>query len=782
MTSNFAGSDLHVTGNTQLSTDYPTTADATLSHLPIERVLTLAKQAGIPARGSLSGTAHVTGTVQNPQGNVDLDLANATIYGEPLDHVLARVNYLPNSVDVSRFQIADGSARIDLTGRFDHPVNDLQTGKVQFKVQSTRIDLGKIKNAQSFRPGLGGMLEIAAEGAGTIQAGQPRLQLSSLNGNLGATGITVQRTNVGDLTLKVDTTSGNKLSLTLNSNLSGSTIQGQGTAQISGDYPLDARLSFTNLDWNRIQPLLGGDTNAPPMFDAVTDGVVTINGPALKVDELRGSLKMTKLSLDTVAQRGGRRPFSISNQGPIELTLDKGIVTIASAHITGPQTDIQATGTASILQQTLNASLNANANLALLQSFDKDIVSSGTIVAATTVRGTFNKPQINGQLQLKSASLNYTTLPNGISNANGVIAFNGTNATIRSLTGETGGGTLTASGFVGFTDVVRFGLRTKASNVRVRIQQGVSAVAAADIQLTGTLNSSIVSGTVTVEQLNYAPQSDIGAMLSRSATPVQSDSAPSPLLDNMRLDVRVRTSPTLGVQASVAQNLQASADLRVRGTAAQPGVLGRITISEGELVFFGSTYTVNSGTIGFYDPLRIQPILNISLETQAKGVDVVITVTGPIDNMKLSYTSDPPLQFQEIIGLLASGKTPTSDPTLLANQPSTQSQSYEQMGESAIVGKALADPVTNRLQRVFGITQLKIDPAFTSGSQLPTAQLTFQQQISTNVTFSYTSALDDPNSTIIRAEWSFNPQYSAVATRDQNGLVSVVLFYKKQFR
>jgi translocation and assembly module TamB len=53
-------------------------------------------------------------------------------------------------------------------------------------------------------------------------------------------------------------------------------------------------------------------------------------------------------------------------------------------------------------------------------------------------------------------------------------------------------------------------------------------------------------------------------------------------------------------------------------------------------------------------------------EPQAKGVDVILIVTGPIDDMKLSYTSDPPLQFQEIVGLLAC-KTPTSNPTLLAN-------------------------------------------------------------------------------------------------------------------
>ena len=58
--------------------------------------------------------------------------------------------------------------------------------------------------------------------------------------------------------------------------------------------------------------------------------------------------------------------------------------------------------------------------------------------------------------------------------------------------------------------------------------------------------------------------------------------------------------------------------------------------------------------------------------------------------MKLSYTSDPPLQFQEIVGLLALGKTPTSDPTLLANQPSQPQQSFQQIGETALLSRALA--------------------------------------------------------------------------------------------
>jgi translocation and assembly module TamB len=143
------------------------------------------------------------------------------------------------------------------------------------------------------------------------------------------------------------------------------------------------------------------------------------------------------------------------------------------------------------------------------------------------------------------------------------------------------------------------GLHVNASNVRVRLEQGVSVGADANLNLTGTMEGSVASGTVTIQQVTYNPKSDFGSLLSRTAPPVQAPATPSPLLDNMRLDIRVRTSDSMAVQASLAQNLQSDADLRIRGTAAEPGVLGRVTINEGQLVFFGSTYTVNTGTISF---------------------------------------------------------------------------------------------------------------------------------------------------------------------------------------
>ncbi|MDP9169701.1 MAG: translocation/assembly module TamB domain-containing protein, partial [Acidobacteriota bacterium] len=588
--------------------------------------------------------------------------------------------------------------------------------------------------------------------------------------------------NYGDLKLTASTTGANRLNFALDSDLTGAAIHGTGSAELTGNYPVNARLAFSNVAWTHVQNLLGLNAGGAPTFEATTDGEVTINGPVLQTNQLNGTIQMTRLNVTTLPRPGGGKTIAITNQGPISASLDHGTVRIQNAHLTGPNTDIQATGTASLTDGTLNVGLNANADIGILQNFDRDIYSTGKIVLATTVRGTMSQPLVNGPLTLQNASLNYAPVPIGISNANGTVIFSGNSARVQNLTAESGGGKINVTGFVGFADALRFGLRAGLTNVRLRVQEGVSFTADGDIRLTGTSNASLVAGTATIQQITYAPQSDIGSLLSRAGPPVQSPVAPSPLLDNMKLDIRVRTAPGMAVQASLAQNLQADADLRIRGTAAQPGVLGRINISEGQLVFFGSQYTLDTGTIAFYNPVRVEPILDISLETVAKGVTVTLRVTGPIENMKLSYTSDPPLQFQEIATLLASGRTPTSDPTLLANQPQEPAQGFQQMGESAILSKALADPVSSRLERVFGVTQLKIDPSFTTGSDVPTARLTLQQRITNNLTFTYVSAIDDPNSTIVRIEFAINPQFSAVATRDQNGIFSVNFFYKKQFR
>jgi translocation and assembly module TamB len=80
------------------------------------------------------------------------------------------------------------------------------------------------------------------------------------------------------------------------------------------------------------------------------------------------------------------------------------------------------------------------------------------------------------------------------------------------------------------------------------------------------------------------------------------------------------------------------------------------------------------------------------------------------------------------------------------------------------------------------VTQLKIDPTFTSGSELPQARLTVQQQISSDLTFTYVTNVTRSDPQIVRVEWAIDDNWSALATRQENGMIGVDLFYKRRFQ
>lgn len=790
--SDFAGSTIRANGQTRLERDYPTTASASINNLPIEQVLAIADRKDIPAKGNLTATAQVSGTLDSPQLTADINLTKAVLYDEPLDRVQGRIAYNNLKVDVSGLEVVEGPSQIQATASFEHPKGDFEEGRLSFHVASNQIQLGNVHIVQQQKPGLKGTLNLNADGAGTLQklpkgSTAPPILFSSLNANVGARGLEVNKKALGDLTLKAETR-GSDLHFNLDSDLGHSSIHGQGQARLQGDYPVTAQVSFSNLTYSGLLPLIGSASmGTAPNFDALAEGQMTISGPATKPDQLGGTLTVSKLVV-TAAPRGtpgtAAKQLSVQNQGPVVVALNKQVLSVKSAHITGPSTDLNVTGTVALNDKApLNLQVAANTDLKMLGDFDRDIYAAGSIALQVAIRGTFSQPLVNGQLKLQNASLNMVDLPNGISNANGVIQFNGTTAVVQNLTAESGGGLVKASGGIGFTNgILRYGLRANAANVRVRTPQGASVVASATLNLTGTSDRSLLGGTVTVNKISFNPRSDFGSLLSGAATPVETPSAPTGPIAGMKLDIRIRTAPDVALQTALAQNLQADADLTLRGTLTNPGMVGRINVTSGKLIFFGTQYDVNDGSVAFYNPLKIDPILNVDLETKAQGVDVLLTVSGPVDNMKLTYRSDPPLQFTEIVGLLAAGRTPTSDPTILANQPAPPPQSFEQMGESALVSQAVASPLSDRLQRVFGVSKLKIDPTFTGGSQLPQARLTLQQQVATNVTFTYITDVTQANSQIIRVEWSVNPQWSAVATRDQTGRFGIDFFYKKQFR
>ena len=457
-------------------------------------------------------------------------------------------------------------------------------------------------------------------------------------------------------------------------------------------------------------------------------------------------------------------------------------IDIRSASFKAKDTSLNATGRLALdMKNPWDLKVDGRINLSILQIFNPNLLATGTSVVNISVRGPLTEPQVDGRLELQNASLFLKDFPNGVDQAQGTILFDRNRATVQTLSAVTGGGNVTfqPGSFVGFRGpVLLYRLQASATNVRYRSPEGVSLTVNGKLGLVGTSENSVLSGGVTVERAAFNPRTDVGDLLATTAKPVSLPSQPNQYLRGIQFDIDIGSATSLEVQTSLTRNIQADADLRVRGTLERPVVLGNISVNSGEIEFFGNKYTINRGEINFYNPSKIEPVIDMDLETKVRGISVDISFSGPLNKLNFSYRSDPPLETNEIIALLAVGRAPSSANPLASAQANTN---YLATGSNALLGQAIA-PVSNRLQRFFGVSHIKIDPQLSDVTSTPQARVTFEQQVSSDITLTYITNLAVANQQIVRLEWDLNKRWSVVALRDENGAFGVDFQYKKRFK
>ena len=779
--SNFAGSTIRVDGNSLLTGDHATTASASIANLPIDRALAIAGERDIPVSGTVSATGQLSGTLRNPRGTASISVVKGSAWQQAFDRLQAGVTYTNTTLDVPSFRITEGPSYLTASGTFTHPAGDLEDGQLRFLAQSNAFPLQQIQAIRQARQALTGTVQLTANGEATLRKGQGPL-FARLDADLNARGLSVSGKALGDLTATART-HGQTVDLSLTSNLNQASFKGTGQLQLAGDFPLTADVAFTHLTYSGVAPLLGWPTQP---FEVAADGTVNVTGSLERADALRGTVRLAKLDVSSTPAALGRKPptsFDLHNVGPVVLAVDRSVITVQTAHLTGPLGDVSVTGTASLTgSRALSLRADGSLKMDLLQAVLPDASASGAITLAATVTGTLDHPSIGGRLDLRDASLNLPALPVGLSAATGVITFNGTQAVIQNITGETGGGKVTVAGLVNYAGpdaVVR--LNVTADHVRLPYPDSITTEANAKLSLTGTTSHSVLAGDITILDVALFARSDIGSILTLAAVPPPTPATSSTgFLSGVRFDVRIQTAPGVQFRTTLTQNLQADANLTLRGTWDHPGMLGQITITEGYILFFGSKYNIDQGTVAFFDPNRINPYLNVSLKTRAQGIDVTLNVTGPMDRLKLSYQSDPPMQFSDLVALLTSGRAPT-DPVLAARMPASPTQTFEQAGASALFGAAVASPAAGRLQRLFGVTRFSVSPELVGTTNSTLATMTLQQQVTPDILFTYIHDATQPNPQIVRVEWTINQTWSAVAQRDNFGYFDFDIFWKKRF-
>lgn len=748
----------------------------------------IAKLAGLPEmQGTASATFLLHGTVASPQGKLHAEVRRLAALGQRVDRVSLDLAATADRLEASKIVATQGKSTVELTGSYQHPPGVWLDGALEAAVRSAGFDVADCKACSELATGWSAAAEVNASLKADVRNGL--LELRAADGQADLRDVSRGTVKFGTATLKAHTAQG-KVQTEFDALLRGSRVTGSFLVGMNNDYAIDGSLKIDQMKLSAARELSpDGPSGAPLPFDAVLKkAAVSFRGPLVHPEKLEADGSIDSLEFDPnvpATARGVMKPEDVvlRNAQPISLSVRNGQLQLARTRFVALDTSLVVGGSVPLLgNQGISANVEGSLNLQVFQLFDPNVVSSGISTLRVNVVGQVDDPAITGTLELKNAAFHLDKFPNGLERANGVIRFDNHRATIQRLTAHSGGGTLSVDGFVSFGQggPIVYRLEGRATDVRIRYASAVSFTSTASVRFAGTSDSSLLSGTVTVNRASVEASADIGAIFAATTAPVASPSSESDIFRGVQMDLQVLSGPNFQLSTSLSQDVEADVDLRLRGSPALPSVLGRISVHQGQVQVFGNKYSITRGEVAFFNPAKIEPVLDVDLETQVRSITASITITGTPSKLNVNYRSDPPLQPGEIIALLAVGRTPETVSSLANTQMVNNSTAFTS-GANTLLGQALS-PVSNRLERLFGVTHIKIDPLVQGLDNSTQARLTLEQQVSKDITITYITNLAHTAEQIFRFEWSVSKQYSIVGVRDENGAFGIDLLYRKQFR
>jgi translocation and assembly module TamB len=722
-----------------------------------------------PVDGYVSGQLNVGGTTSNLAGMGTVRVESGHIAGETFDSLSTSVHILGSSWKLDSIKLVRDHGSI--TGK---ATVEAATRSVTCQLSGAGFSLADFKNlAQLFPtpshvPPLQGEVSFEVQGSGTPESF--RFRSTGL-----AQAISIGGTPVGDIHLQLDG-EGQDLRLQGISSGPAGMFSLSGDAKAAGNWPVQLQgqyISFRLDPWARL--FLNNTLSA----QVVVSGSFKANGALRDLPRLdaHSEIQTLEVSFPSLKWR---------NEHPVEVRFASGRLSAQPFRMQGPSTNLTVEGSLDLVgPASLALTAQGIADATALSLIDPSLQAAGHARVKVSASGSPARPQLNGTIEIEEVSLDYRDLPFRLSNLNGEIQLEGDRATVKSLRGISGGGTVTLHGFVTLTSPPRLELGAELDQVRVRYPIDFTSILSGTLRWEGNWNRSELRGDLAVRQVLPSLNKDLLGQLMESSNPVEetTPSTASSLADSVKLNIRASSPTPVSLDAQGTQ-LTADIDVHLQGSLQNPVELGTVQFLNGQAVFRGNRFTLTRGDISFNNPIRTEATLDMEAQTRVQQYDLTVDVSGPLGRLKMTYRSDPPLPTEDVLSLLALGYARQQQ---LASTPGLVSSFFagnqlQTVGESALLSQALSSQVGGRIQRLFGVSRIKIDPNVGLPGINSGARVTVEQQITRDLTLTYITNTANSQYQIIQFEWAFGENRSLLGIRDPNGIVGVELRFRHRFK
>jgi hypothetical protein len=292
----------------------------------------------------------------------------------------------------------------------------------------------------------------------------------------------------------------------------------------------------------------------------------------------------------------------------------------------------------------------------------------GTINGHVGLSGTVGAPHIRGHASLEAGSYVSDLERTPIAGATATLTFNRDSASVANLFARLGSGTVYGNGTVRFPDGfatssnLAFDLNAHARDAQLDIPAYGRGTLDADVLLTkAPTRIALFSGNVALSNATLP----FAAFLQAAQAGSAKSGPPLPLAFDLQAtagkNVRVRGS---GYGAGL--DIGATGSVKLAGTLAAPTLAGAFTSTGGTLTYFDRAFRVQTGEVKFDAADGVLPTIHAVATTNVTNpdpdharnpygtADITISVNGPIEGLKIAFTSTPAGYTQDqIIALIA---------------------------------------------------------------------------------------------------------------------------------
>jgi autotransporter translocation and assembly factor TamB len=745
-------------------------------------------------RGEASGRIDLGGDFEHLTGSADAEIEDLAVTGIALGRLRGQISW-----DPAHFALADGLLEAPAGKLLAHGSFDRVGGGIDLTLDAPALDLAGEPLAGRLRlPGLAGKVALMAAIGGNLDRPQATVSLRGEGISYDHRPLAGDAADTAQVTIHWD----------------GELVRASGAlgslVTFDGGGKLDRRQAAIRLDLrsDRLASLLhlavptlpepaaaapavpasGGaapDTGPPPLpahppalpalpalpaigataaFNGSLSGALTFDAD-FTAARYQGELRLDSLRLVYAGHE-------IANREPVVVDLTPQRLAIRSLDLAEAGGDLEAFAFGSLglsAPMPLDLRFESTLSATWVKLFVPGVDFGGAVDLLASVRGTLANPDLSGQAVLRDARIVLPSLAT-LDGIEGTLRFYRDRVVLDELTGRLGGGTVKANGQMalpGAGRVTSYRLDLTAQGVSLRFPEGFVSRGDATLSLVGTGVSRQLQGVIQLNRELYVQdlQVDPFVLVLRGLQRERVRVAPtSPLLAGTQMKLSILGPGALRVTNNVA-DLHGDIDLTVAGTLASPVVFGSVKLDQGgTLEYSDNKYQVERGTLTFANPNRIDPIIDLSLQTEVQSYQITLNLSGTLEKLNAKFSSNAELADIDILSLLASGSRPEIG---APPPPGPQSEAAGQAAASQFLAGQASSALGTRVGRLFGLDRFRIDTQTLTQAGEPTSGvvITAGKRLSKNIFITYVSNPSSPRLDVRQIEWTVAKNLTILLTQ-----------------